>query len=373
MKTGKFIVFFLLLLTGLSCCKDDDEDKKRPARTVLVYMVASNLGSYLQTNIDDMISVATAKNLNGGNLIVFYSRSKESSELFEIKERKDGIVVRNHIRDYDGQSAVDPATMRGVIEDVMALYPNDSYGLILSSHATAWMPSNFSAMPRSFGEENKKNMEIYELAEAIPDHVFDFLISDACSMGAIECVYELRDKASYIVASAAETPVNGFPYKQITPCLFTDQPDLEKVTDEFYQTLKNYSYGNIAITKTSGLVDLAHLTREIISTSNDKGYFSDPLPDWQVLTHFLHSPTRLYDFDDVIKSIATEEQQARFSAALGIVITNKHFTENIWSGNDYDYITVTRFSGLSVYPLQTKLTELNSWYKQLEWYKAVYE
>ena len=74
-------------------------------------------------------------------------------------------------------------------------------------------------MLKSFGAEGGKNMEIYELAEGIPDEYhFDFLLFDVCSMGGIECVYELRDKADYIVASPAEVLVAGFPYKNILPC-----------------------------------------------------------------------------------------------------------------------------------------------------------
>jgi hypothetical protein len=365
---------FVSLLLVLSGCKDDDVEVLR-GRTVLAYMIASDLDYALTNNIEEMIIAATASNLRGGSLVVFYSKNKDSAELFEIKEGKDGHVTRHHIRDYEGKSAISPAVMREIINEVISLYPNDHYGLILSSHGTSWLPADYNTMFRSFGEENKKKMEIYELAAGIPDHVFDFLLFDACSMGSVECMYELKDKADYIIASPSETMRYGFPFKDIIPSLFTPIPDLEKVIANFYSFYLHYSdpYGNISITKTSGLDDLANITREIISTADENNViYTAPFPDWQVLSNLSGSPTKLYDFEDVISRIATKEQLPRLTVSMTNVITGKYYTEEIYCRQE-GVIPVTRFSGLSVYPLQTRLTQLNDWYKRLKWYKAVYE
>lgn len=371
------IVYFLVLLLGATGCCRENEVVEAEGRTVLVYMVASNLGSRLNENIEDMIRAATAQNLNNGKLVVFYSTNQSSAELFEIREGSGGVVTRFHIRDYENRSGVSPATLSEVIQEVTGMFPNKSYGLILSSHGTSWLPSDISM--RSFGEEDRKKMEIYDLAAALPDHLFDFVLFDACSMASAECVYELRNKANYIVASPSETMDYGFPYQIMLPYLFTKEADLEHVIKGFYDFYQNeygdayrkYPYGNISITKTDELEDLAAITREIMATAGDRAVFLPPYPDWQVMTDLRSASTRLYDFDDVISRIATEEQYARFVACMEKAITGKYATDETYSSNTGP-IPVTHFSGLSVYPRQAPLTSLNEWYKQLEWYKAVY-
>ncbi|MDR2139714.1 MAG: hypothetical protein LBP50_09215 [Tannerella sp.] len=373
------IVYFLFLLLGATSCCRDEEEKPVEGRTVLVYMVASNLGDYLETNIEDMIRAATAKNLNGGKLIVFYSGNASSAELFEIREGSGGVVTRFHIRDYENRSGVSSATLREVVNEVIGMYPNKSYGLIFSSHGTSWLPSEIGMGQRSFGEENGKNMEIYDLAAALPDHLFDFIIFDACSMASVECAYELRNKTDYLVASPSETMRYGFPHHLTIPYLFTEEADLENVIKNFYNFYRDefgdgyqkYPYGNISITKTGELEALAAITKEIMAEAGDGAVFSPPYPDWQVLTSLRPAATKLYDFDDVIGRIATEERYARFAACLEKAVTGKYTTAETYSSYT-GVIPVTHFSGLSIYPLQAPLNRLNAWYGQLEWYKAVY-
>jgi hypothetical protein len=373
----KYIVLPALFFIVFNSCSDtDDLNDKRSTRTVFVYMVASNLGSNFVGNVEDMIAVATPENLNGGNLVVFYSKNKEEAELFEIKEGVNGVVSRHHLRDYTDKSAISPQVMREILDEVVALYPSDSYGMILSSHGSAWMPAGFKDMLRSFGEEAGKYMEISELASALPDHFFDFLLFDACSMGAVECVYELRNKAGYIISSPSEIMSFGFPYRKVLPLLFQDTPGMNQIADEFHNFYSNYEYpyGNVSVIKTDELEGLAGVTRAIVSAAGGEDATSNLLslfPDLQILSYY-RAPTYLYDFGDMIRRLATDEQYHQFQASLDKAVTKKHCTERIFFAGVGD-IPVNVYSGLSVYPFQTELTELNAWYKQLEWYKAVYE
>ena len=87
-----------------------------------------------------MIEGATSKNLNGGNLIVYYAPAGSPPELLRIKE-ENGVVKKIHLKDYEKQNSADPDVMRSVIGEVVSQYPADSYGLVLWSHGTAWLPS----------------------------------------------------------------------------------------------------------------------------------------------------------------------------------------------------------------------------------------
>jgi hypothetical protein len=376
MKPKYILLPALFLIVLNSCVKTDDLEDKHAVRTVFVYMVASNLGSNLEENIADMTAVATLKNLNDGNLVVFYSKNKEEAELFEIKEGANGVVTRHHIRDYENKSAISPQVMREILNEVVCLYPADSYGMILSSHGSAWMPAGFRNMLRSFGEEGNKYMEIDELASALPNHFFDFLLFDACSMGSIECVYELRDKADYIISSPSEIMDVGFPYQKILPVLFRQTPGMKQIADEFHDFYSNYNYpyGNMSVVKTDELEALAGVTRTIISAAGGEkatAGFPSLFPDLQILTYY-SEPTSLYDFGDVIRRLATDEQYSLFQVSLNNVVTEKRTTKNTYIQGVGD-IPVDVYSGLSVYPIREELTELNDRYRQLDWYKAVYE
>jgi hypothetical protein len=367
------LLFFIVLN---SCSETDDLEDKRAVRTVFVYMVAStNLGSYFGGNIADMIAVATPENLNGGNLVVFYSKSKEEAELFEIKEGANGVITRHHIRDYENKSAISPDVMREIIKEVVDDYPADSYGMILSSHGSAWMPAGFRDMLRSFGEEDKKYMEISELASALPDHFFDFLLFDACSMGSIECVYELRNKADYIISSPSEIMSYGFPYQKVLPFLFQETPGVTQIADEFDKFYSTYRdpYGNISVVQTGQLEELARITRTIIAAAGGEEATSAlPFPELQILTYY-STPSSLYDFGDVIGRLVTDDgQRSLFQASLDNVVTEKRTTPKTYIQGVGD-MPVGPFSGLSVYPLRKERTELNGWYRQLDWYKAVFE
>lgn len=373
----KYFIYILLIVLAFGSCTKEEFKEEGPKRTVLMYVVASDIGGSISENINAMISVATPENLNGGNLIVYYSKNDKSAELYQIKEGSNGIVTKHHIEDYTNQSAIDPEVMKNVITRVATDFPADSYGMIFSSHGTSWLPSDYRHMLKSFGAEGGKNMEIYELAEGIPDEYhFDFLLFDVCSMGGIECVYELKDKADYIVASPAEVLVAGFPYKNILPYLFETKANLEGVAKRFYEYYKNDGspFGCIAVTKTSELNDLAAITKEIITAKGgEEGTYSLPYSDIQTLSYLPSAPTRLYDLSDLIKHLATDEQFTRFTDCMDKAVTSRYSTDYIYCSKGGE-TKVNTFSGLSIYPLQENLTQLNDWYRNnTQWYKAVYK
>jgi len=384
MKIKNLLCALLLTVCFVGCSDNDDPTPpdNMPKRTVLVYMVASNLDRDLSLtkNINAMISVATPENLNGGNLIVFYSDlSKNEAELFQIEEGQNGQITRHHIDSYDGQSAIDPATMTQVIKDVISKFPAESYGLTFSSHGNAWLPFNETNMLRSFGEENGKWMDIDKLASALAQTNinFDFILFDACSMGAIECVYELKDVTDYIVSSPSEILTKGFPYETILPFLFTDTPRLDKVAQLFYSSYNESKdpYANISVVKTDELDELAIIVKNIINISGGiETIFDLPLDNIQIISNLSPASFYLYDFEDFFNHLTTDNKlQSELKVSLNKTITDKYTTNETYFGSYFRSYPINKFSGLSIYSPQRNLTQLNDWYKQhLKWYNAVY-
>ncbi|MDH6303493.1 hypothetical protein M2459_000574 [Parabacteroides sp. PF5-5] len=371
----KYLYCLIVFLFAFTSCSDKAEEPDlSPKRTVLVYVVGSNLTGNINENIRDMISVATPENLNGGHLVVFFSTSKDKAELYEIKTDENGVVGKSMIAEYEGKSAIAVETMNEIVDKVVSMYPSDGYGMIFSSHGTAWLPTNYSTMLRSFGEESGKNMEIYELKEALSGFHFDFLLFDVCSFGAIECMYELKDRADYIVSSPSEILRAGFPYAKILPCLFTTEADLQGVVAGFKEYYVPSSYGNVSVVKTEALDELATIVKEIMAAVGEEDLLSLPLSDIQYLSYLPYAPTKLYDLSAYIREIATVDQYARFTACLDKIVVNKYSSDVVVCQNGYEKIPIEEYSGLTIYPLQSSLTQLNAWYNNnLLWSKYIYQ
>lgn len=81
-------------------------------------------------------------------------------------------------------------------------------------------------------------MELIELFNSLPIK-FEFILFDACLMGNIEVLYQLRNKADYIIASPTEILVAGFPYTQTIPLLLQKEINFDNVTTEYVNYYEN--------------------------------------------------------------------------------------------------------------------------------------
>ena len=374
---------FQRIITGLLFCfplfwgcTNDVPDPVAPTRTVLIYMAADNsLSSYSYDNIESIVQGTSASALNGGNLLIYVDAKNAAPQLLQIKVKSDGKIQKLSVKDYPEQNSVDPSVMREVFDRVISDYPADSYGLVLWSHGTAWLPYNVQPMLRSFGQDESNWMEIDELAEALPDHVFDFIMFDACYMASTEVAYALRDKADYILASPTEVLGEGFPYKLIIGNFFTETAGLQQIAETFYNYYNQKEKiieqsASVSLIATEQLDNLAAICREIV-IGKENTIATLPIQELQQLEYLGYTYHALYDFDDFISRLATETQYTNYLSILNKVVLYKQTTPNAtyFKGQ----LVINQFSGLSIYVPQNGLATLNDWYKGMEWYRAVYE
>lgn len=372
----KLITLFIILCLGFTSCSENETPEPRTTRTILVYMMANNsLNSFASKNIESMIEGATSKNLNGGNLIVYYAPDGSPPELLRIKE-ENGVVKKFHLKDYEKQNSADPDVMRSVIGEVVSQYPADSYGLVLWSHGTAWLPSDYQNKLKAFGQDGNNWMEIDDLAKGLPDDLFDFILFDACYMASVECTYELRNKAEYILASPTETMADGWPYEEMMPQLFATDLQLEKVGETFYNHYLNntYPYATVSLTKTSELDNLKSVAHDILADKTESDIYNLDLKKMQRLEYLYRSPGMLYDFNDYIKQLATAEQYDRFISCLDKAVVYKAHTPKSYYAAIGNALPIKSYCGLTIFVPQESLPKMLEWYKQrVGWYKAVYE
>ncbi|MDR1582968.1 MAG: hypothetical protein LBS55_06880, partial [Prevotellaceae bacterium] len=251
----------LIILTVFVACRKNDEtqEETHTLRTIIVYMAADNdLWDVALVDIEEM---KQGYNETGVNLIVLMDAAGKTPCLLRITEEGEQTV-----KTYSEFNSADPATMNRLLEEIIEMYPSDSYGLILWSHGKSWLPAGVET--KSFVMDGNRQMNIPDLAEALPLH-FDFILFDACLMGAVEVAYELRNKTDYIIASSAETIDSGFPYDLVIPALVSSTPDLRKAAESFFDYYQEQSgafrSATVSLVDTKELDNLARVTSQLIS------------------------------------------------------------------------------------------------------------
>jgi hypothetical protein len=382
----KAILFSSLLWLGLTfvSCSPEENDPI-PTRTLLIYMAAdNNLTNYSYQNIKSILEGAKGNNLNNGNLLIYHDSAGEPPRLIQIVQGAGGVMEEKIIRTYEDRNSVSVEVMRSVLAEVFGseAYKAKSYALLLWSHGSAWLPSNVGDYLRSYGVDDGNHMEIYDLKKALQGYTFDFIIFDDCYMANIEVAYALRDNADYILASPTEVLAQGLPYADVVKYMFSSEPvsqALGRIGETFYtyyanQESEHYRSASTALVKTECLESLAAICREILA-GKEEAIFNLPLANIQLLEYLRDTDHALYDLGDFIKQLATPKQYSRFENALKEVVLYKNTTTGAYYGRGGTWLTIDkdRFCGISVYVPQQQLGPLNEWYRQLDWYKAVYE
>lgn len=430
---------FLLGMSVLACfnsCADRLESDLEvfddtPAKTILAYISADNpetssLFPYVQVNLNDMAYGMRQEAGSNCNILAFVDGPGKSKSYF--MNIHDGIMekvfifdetnVKNFSPEIDSNQdgnldSSNPATLRMAIDFMMKHYPDREYGLILWSHGGGWIPRDkwnriteqytrskasvssafpSDAMPlltkgstltRYFAYEPSNSMELDELAAAIPDHCFDFIVFDACYMGCVEVAYALRNKTRYIISSTTEIMGTGFPYRSVAGRLANGY--LIGACREFYTYYNNFDdyrrLGEVSLVCTGELDSLACCFRKIVSGKSDVWRSDTEFSNIQYFDRFNNGindrRSVFFDLNAVARTYSkSEAEYNEFRNQLERCILYAASTPELFIYYPplfyrQDHITVNEFSGLSVYiPFRDNdAIGLNDSYAQLEWSK----
>ena len=373
----KIYLFLLILFTIISCSKEIDIPLPK-GRTILVYLAGDN---NLSPEVKEM-HTAFMEGWNpktNGSLVIFADRKNSSPVLIKIEQRNN-IIIADTLRRYTMDNAASPELLKQVIADTRELVPGESYGMILFSHATGWLPAKAflnpaewgagfddspKIVPRSIFDDRGIEMELADFAAAIPDGMFEFMAFDMCFMSSVETAYSLRNKTQYIVAAAPEILSPGFTpiYATSLDLLYKQQADLEGFAQAFYDYFNGlqgqYQSAAISVVKTDGMESLAVLTREIKPQLNQEQIDKVQYYDRQGKPHVF------FDYGDYLRQVATPTQANRLDDLLSKTVIFKRNTPKLIN------INIVKHSGLSVYIPQDALPRLNKAHEGTEWGKAV--
>ncbi|NLZ95422.1 MAG: hypothetical protein GX921_06320 [Bacteroidales bacterium] len=373
-------LYLLLLLTVFSCSKDTEIELNAPkGRTILVYLALDNSLSNEMEDVFASLMEGWGNSDKKGSLVIFAdSRGDRRPLLIKIEERNNEVIA-DTIFTYLQENSASPELLKIVINDTKALFPSDSYGMLLFSHATGWLPAKAFSDPAEWGaginnspkpgsrsifEDNGREMEFADFVAAIPDGMFEFIASEMCFMSSVETAYALSNKTKYLLAAAPEVLSPGFEpiYKNSLHLLYKPTPDLEEFGQRFFNYFNGlqgaYQSAAISLVKTSEIETLAALTRDIAPELTQEQIDNVQIYDRN------GKPNVFFDFRDYIAQVATPNQMAKLDEQLDKTVIFKVNTAKLIN------IRIAKHSGLSVYIPQESLPRLNKAYERTEWYKA---
>jgi hypothetical protein len=352
----KYILIITVLLFA-SCSKDGLPNTVKIERTIVVYMAADNDMSF--DAFDDIEEMKQFFSGTGTNLIVFIDPAKEAPYILKIAQDAE-----TKVKTYPEFNSVDASQVQQVLNDIINMYPAESYGLILWSHGTSWLPANVRL--KSFGQDDGKQINIPELADALPIR-FDFILFDACLMGAVEVAYELRNKTDYIISSSAEIIYIGFPYDLIIPELLSSTPNLKKAAESCFnyyneQENKVYRSATMSLIDTKELDNLAQITNQLLS---EHTFDISSFDRTSVQCLDVYEEQYTFDFLDFVTKASPKADKRLLIEQLAKTVLYKAHTAKFLE--EYD---INTYCGLSCYIPHNNREDLNLYYKQLRWYQA---
>lgn len=438
MKHSHLLLLLVLLFSvSLTACKDDNNNGDNPnepkyRRTVLVYMAAQNsLGAYGASKADSSeITYGIQYMQSTKDNVVLFIDDAMKPRIYRFYKSSNGKSYYQVLKTYSSDlSSTDPATLLDALTVMKTNCPSKSYGLVLWSHGTCWLPNITSFTPLSststtqsattsyrsteaFGVDTGvggdmvndrtatgqigPQMEIGDMADAITQsgvHL-DYIFFDACAMQSIEVAYALRNAADYIVASPATTSAYGCAYvDQIRSGFFAypaSDDSIKKMVDTYYYDVMENSetkdyYKNqgcvFSVIKTSELENLAAATGQIISkaisnkTSVDLTGFNGYI-DFDITGY-----PNFYDMSSVMKKLLSDADYTSWKTVMDkCVIYQKASDYFLYaqkgSRNILSQVDKTTYCGVSMFIPQTKYTQspaflnFNDAFKQTAWYTA---
>jgi len=363
---GFYLVVAVLIASFFcSCQKDDDEELVPLTEHVLFVYIGgdNNLSSEAYQKI-----TAMQKGWDGNvsrKIVIYTDPENDTPSLIEIT-RENGQNTQKVIRRYEEENSANSNTLEKAIREVKSLYPSLSYGLLVFSHASGWLPKGTLKNPKSLIIDGTDEMELTDFASAIPDKAFDYIVLEMCFSTGIEVAYELKDKANYILASSAEIVSPGF--TNIYAVAINDllNKDLKsfamKVHNHIEQKQGDYRSSTLSIIKTSALPTLASYIKQYCDFN--RNIKVNEIQRFDRLRYRL-----FFDFGDYYsRLLETDSQKQELEWLINGCIVWKAATSRFMPNSEgFD---IKEHSGMTTYIIQKEFPVMNEIYRDLSWTKA---
>lgn len=407
-----------------SCVKEhDDPNRKEGPRNVMIVYAAgfNNLSTDIEKNINDL-QKGFIPSKDGNVLIVCSKLPRKSGDYSRVSPRivryyqKKGRPVADTLSTLGfDDNLSDPNVLKQTLIQIREWFPGSHYGLIVSSHATGWLPIGYFGNPSRYDAtlssrvkpssvfekgdpsivpyvepdsafpltksifsdhvtaSTVQEMELQTFVDAIPVHL-DYLLFDACLMGGVEVFYALKDKCDLIAASPAEVLAQGFDYTTMAASLIgTDNPNPLAVCQAYYDFYASqdgqYRSATITLVDPSRMEHLAQVCKKVFQ-AHSEGLASlaiDPSTQTNGVQEYFYTRSRHwhYDLRDIMaKGGASAEELAEVDSALAECIVYKASTPEFLG------TAIKSYSGMSMYLPADGSRYLDMKYVDTAWNRA---
>lgn len=390
-KLTSYLLLVIILFVVSSCEKDEimPEKLNDNSRVVMIYMVAENsLGIGSNFDKDDIIEVlGGAKFMADDEKIVLYLDDANNPAIYTITNKTEATSFSELTPDYsylENRNSASGEMLTEFLDYVKTNHSADSYGIVLWSHASGWIPSDYDGdyqafskkVNRSFGIDKGGNfgynsgnkMSIGELRDALRGFgtKMEFIMFDCCFMQCVEVDYELRDLTKYIVGSAAEIPAPGANYTTLVPAMFSKDNYAAEMPLAYYNAYTSDEvYGALISTvDCSKLEALMAATQNVLIMHNDELFNMSYI---EVLNYFDYDKCRsynavypdFYDMNGIFKKLLPENEYKTWKQYFDDAVPFSCATD-FWK-SDYmppksNKVDHEQYGGVSMYVPLTKYT-----------------
>lgn len=402
MKRFATLILTLCCILVSSCYHDDPPYEGEYSDVFIYYgMGYNNLSANLASNIADLCSGILPGKSREKAILAFthnprsYGDYNNSNPPLLLRiHRQEGKMAIDTLKIYEEMKySASGESLRQVLTEIREMFPSKSYGLLVSSHGTGWIPPgyksstesvalsaeaaafDYSQFPatKSIGSQyegsyrNNQEIELKEFADAIPMKL-DYMILDACLMGGVEVAWELKDVCDKLIFSPTEILSEGMRYKNMSWHLFSgERANLEAICKEYYEYYNSLSgtscSASISLVDCTKLDGLASAYAGIIENHRDA---LTRINRNNVQRYFYDNKSWFYDLrDGALMMGASKEELGKLDAALDECVEYHAETEFFFN------IKLENCCGLSSYLPDSRRASLNNYYKTLSWNQAV--
>ena len=355
----------------------------------------NSLSNYLSEDLEDIaagyVPVGTAASTNAlvilSRLPVNYLSTTSAPVLYRMYKDAQGTVVRDTLRRFTKEDRLFGGDiLHEALLTVRDRLPAKSYGMVVSSHASGWVPPGYYESPSTYerrgkglmsiGQDKDDNvsveMDLCDFASALP-FTLDYTILDCCLSGGVEVAWQLRGKSSLVAFTQTETMADGFDYKTLMARLLAEPtPNPRGVCEDFYNYYMAKSGVNqsatISLVDTRKMDNLALVCAQLFDAYRAQ---INGLNGSAVQGFFRYDRHYFYDLQDIlVKAGITSVAQETLQNALDECILYKAATPWFMSGTMYGF-EISNYCGLSMYLPSMGTAYLNNYYTtHIAWNEA---
>lgn len=266
--------WILVIITTLflSCSL---QEKLPEGDTTLMFYLGDDTGSSRIGLINDLIELTSKEvDISTKRVVILIDDSDNGdTELytldspFDINFRKIPVEETPISTKSNSEANMgDSATLESYINFVKEKIPSKYYALYIGGHGTGYSSNYESSMQLEINDREEDLLTVIEIANVLErTGGVDLIAFDACLMGSIENIYELKNSADFLVASPENIPGPGNNYIKLINSFYLDSTktpwDLAKATVESYY----FGYSLVSQTQSPWIKD-----RELLQLYNIK-------------------------------------------------------------------------------------------------------